>query len=211
MSTQPTLEVLLDKARSGDRAALVQLLESCGPQVRERITPRITGWVRTALDEDDVMQVTYLEAVLRLDRFQGGGVSGFVAWLTKMAENNLIDAVRALEAAKRPSPRRKVSARQQPDQESYLGLVELLGCTYTTPSRDAAKREAHGFLESALSRLPADYARVIRLYDLQGLPIEEVAEQLGRTQGAVYMLRARAHDRLKDAIGTESQFFSTPA
>ncbi len=208
MDESDKLEGLLRKARGGDRSALMSLLEHCGPRVRERIAPKIGGWLQAHLDADDVMQVTYLEVVLRLDKFTSGGVSGFMAWVTRLAENNLIDAVRALEASKRPSPRKQVSAARKPGGESYLGLVEMLGATYTTPSRDAAKEEAKGFLEIALEKLPPDYAKAIRMYDLEGCSIEEVGEALGRSQGAVYMLRARAHERLREAIGTESQFFS---
>ncbi len=208
MDEQDNLEALLAKARGGDRTALMGLLEHCGPRVRERIVPKIGGWLQAHLDADDVMQVTYLEVVLRLDRFTSGGVSGFIAWVTRLAENNLIDAVRSLEASKRPSPRKRVSQARRAGGESYLGLVEMLGATYTTPSRDAAKQEAKSFLEIALDKLPPDYAKVIRMYDLKGCPIEEVGEALGRSRGAVYMLRARAHERLREAIGTESQFFS---
>lgn len=63
-------------------------------------------------------------------------------------------------------------------------------------------------LERMLSRLPADYERVIRMYDLEGRGIEEVASELGRSSGAIYMLRARAHERLAGLLGSESRFFS---
>ncbi len=59
-----------------------------------------------------------------------------------------------------------------------------------------------------LAKLPPDYATVIRLYDLQGKPIAEVAADLGRSEGAVYMLRARTHDRLRELLPGESKFFS---
>lgn len=200
-------EERLSLIRKGDRRALTELLETFGPRVRERITPKIAGWLRASLDEDDVMQVTYLEAVTRIHLFTGGGASGFLAWLQRLAENNLIDAVRALEAAKRPDPRRKVAPRSGGD-DSAIDLVELLGATYTTPSRDAANREAKSFLDTALAKLPPDYQRVLRLYDLQGRSVDEVAHEMGRSAGAVFMLRARAHDRLREALGSESQFFS---
>ena len=209
METDTQGERALVRAMEGDRGALTELLERAGPRVRERIAPKISGWLAAHLDADDVMQVTYLEVVLRLDRFERGGFSGFVAWMSRLAENNLIDAVRSLQASKRPDPKRQVGVSAGDD--SYLGLVEMLGATYTTPSRDAARHEAQSFIERALKRMPKDYARVIRGYDLEGLGIEEIAQELGRSAGAVYMLRARAHDCLRDVLGSESQFFSTPA
>jgi RNA polymerase sigma factor (sigma-70 family) len=80
--------------------------------------------------------------------------------------------------------------------------------TTTTPSRQAARREAVEILERTLAKLPTDYAKVVRLYDLECRPIAEVARELGRSEGAVYMLRARAHEWLRETMGTESQFFS---
>ncbi|MCB9840713.1 MAG: sigma-70 family RNA polymerase sigma factor [Phycisphaeraceae bacterium] len=199
-------EDLLAAARKGDRAALVSLLEQVGPTVRHRIEPKIGKSIRSSIDADDVMQVTYLEAVLKLGSFTSGGIEGFIAWLTRLAENNLVDAVRALEAAKRPDPKKRI--RPGPGQDTHGVLIDALGMTYTTPSVVAKRHEANGFLEDALGRLPPAYAKVIRLYDLAGKPIEEVAAEMDKSQGAVYMLRARAHERLKETLGSESRFFS---
>jgi RNA polymerase sigma-70 factor (ECF subfamily) len=198
---------LLAAARQGDRAALIALLEQVGPVVRARIEPKIGRTLQASIDADDVMQVTYLEAVLRLSTFTAGGVPGLVAWLTRLAENNLVDAVRALEAAKRPDPRRQV--RAGPREDTHAFLVEALGMTYTTPSVVAKRHEANACLEDALNKLPPAYARVIRLYDLEGKTPAEVAAELGKSQGAIFMLRARAHERLKEVLGSASRFFST--
>lgn len=207
MPDRPDRDALLTLARSGDKKALAALLEDCGPQVRQRIEPRITGALRSCLDADDVMQVTYLEAVLRLDGFTTGGASGFIAWLTRLAENNLVDAVRALESAKRPNPRRRVAP--PPGDDSYVALVDMLGVTYTTPSIHAARNEIKTALDVALGKLPPDYEKVIRLYDLAGKPMPEVAKELNRSEGASYMLLARAHDRLRETLGSGGRFFST--
>lgn len=208
MADSPNTNALLERAMSGDRAALADLLELIGPGVRERIVGRISRRWSSLLDADDVMQITYLEALLQIGQFSHGGPEGFRAWLTRLAEHNLIDAVRGLEAAKRPNPAQRVRAPAGADSMSEL--VGLLGATYTTPSRVAARGEANRFLDDALSRLPRDYERVIRMYDLDGVSIEQVAAQLGRSAGAVYMLRARAHDCLRQAMGTAANFFSTP-
>ena len=66
-------------------------------------------------------------------------------------------------------------------------------------------------LSDALTGLPPDYAAVIRLYDLEGRPIEDVARELRRTPGAVHMLRVRAHDHLRERLGAESHFFTRGA
>lgn len=200
------LEALLTAARGGDQDGLVTLLAAAGPQVRRRIAGRIPAVLRSSIEEDDVMQVTFLEACLSIGRFATGGVPEFTAWLTRMAENNLIDAIRALESGRRPNPRKRIvpSARE----DSYLGLAEMLGATSSTPSLNAARGEVCSVLDAALRLLPSDYERVVRLYDLEGRSITEVAAELKRSEGAVYMLRARAHERLKEELGASSQYFS---
>lgn len=208
MAANPAHDKLLEKAMGGDQDALVELLDALGPEVRRRIASKLDGPWRSVLDADDVMQVTYMEACMKLDRFTGGGASGFLAWLSRLAENNLIDAIRSLESAKRPDPRKRIGPVRRSYEDSVVTLVEMLGSTSMTPSRVAGKAEAGRFLEAALARLPADYAKVIRLYDLEGRSIGEVASQLGRSEGAVYMLRARAHEQLKEFLGPAGRFFT---
>ncbi|MFO0837815.1 MAG: sigma-70 family RNA polymerase sigma factor [Phycisphaerae bacterium] len=200
-------EELLNQAAAGDSEALASLLRTVGPQVRAglRIDPR---W-QSVVDADDVMQVTYLEAFLQISRFQPDGLPAFTGWLRRIAENNLRDAARALERVKRPPADRRVNL-PSPD-ESMAGLIEQLGVTTTTPSRQFGVAEAARAIDSALESLPDDYSRVVRLYDLEGRPAEEVASELGRSTGAMHMLRARAHDRLRDLLGSETGFFSRPA
>lgn len=196
---------LLEKAMEGDQTALAELLTVIAPQIRARLTGKISDRWRSVLEEDDVLQVTFMECILQISRFRTGGIDAFLAWVTRIAENNLIDAVRGLEAAKRPDPGKRV---QGPQSDSMASLVGVLGATYTTPSRVAAKEEADAFLQGAIAGLPRDYARVIKMYDLEGRSIEALAQELGRTPGAIYMLRARAHDRLKEAMGASAKYFS---
>ncbi|MBU6413078.1 MAG: sigma-70 family RNA polymerase sigma factor [Planctomycetes bacterium] len=201
-------EILLMRARAGDIESLVTLLEVVGHDVRLRVASKVNPAWRALLDEDDVMQTTYLEAVTRFDRFTSGGAREFAAWLARLAENNLIDGIRALEAAKRPDPSKRVSGKRSAE-DSMSSLVTVLGVTLTTPSTHAARGEADDFIAKALEVLPEDYRRVIQLYDLGGKSATEVAAELKRSEGAIYMLRARAHEQLRDVLGRESRFFST--
>ncbi|MBX3410150.1 MAG: sigma-70 family RNA polymerase sigma factor [Phycisphaeraceae bacterium] len=207
MAAHADADRLLERALAGDREALVSLLESCAAVIRPGIERGINPSMRSLLDADDVMQVTFIEAVMRLDQFKGGGAQGFQAWLNRLAQNNLIDAVRGLEAARRPDPSRRVRGPAAA-ADSMVDLVDLLGANSMTPSVDAARGEAARHIETALTRLPRDYERVVRLYDLEGRTMAEVARELGRTEGASFMLRARAHERLRELMGSSGNFFT---
>jgi len=194
------------QAACGDLAALRDLLKRYGPAVQKRLAGKIGRRWRSVMDADDVMQVTYLEAFLQIDQLVERNAASLTAWLTRAAENNLRDAIRGLQCQKRPQPERRV----QPEggEDSYIALVEMLGGTTTTPSRHAARDEAASMLESAIRKLPADYREAVQLYDLEGRSAAEVAESMRRSVGAVHMLRARAHDRLREQLGSESKYFT---
>jgi RNA polymerase sigma-70 factor (ECF subfamily) len=200
---------LIRHAVDGDANALTALLERHGPQVRARITGKIATKWRSLIDEDDVMQVTYMEAFLRIRDFRPAGEGSMLAWLGRIAENNIRDAVKGLQRAKRPQPENRVQPGSGSD--SYVALEAVLGVTTTTPSRVVARGEIVPHLRQALATLPEDYERVVRMYDLEGRPIQEIVEAMGRSAGALYMLRGRAHDRLREALGSATRFFSRRA
>jgi RNA polymerase sigma-70 factor (ECF subfamily) len=199
-------EILLESARRGDADAFSELLERHGTQVRRRIAAKISAHWRASLDAADVMQVTYMEAFMHIRSFTPRGPEAFLAWLTGVAENNLRDAIKGLEAAKRPDPRRQVATPHEHD--AYVALLDGLGFTSSTPSQHAAQHESRAVLNEILGKMPADYQMVIRQYDLEGRPIADVAAAAGRSVGAVYMLRARALDRLRELLPPVSAFFS---
>jgi RNA polymerase sigma-70 factor (ECF subfamily) len=194
----PDEAILLQKASAGDSDSLRALLEQFGPQVWNEVRSNIGAQWQSMVDADDVMQVTYLEAFLQAQQLTARDAAGFLAWLRRIAQNNLRDAIKELERKKRPHPGRRVQAPA--GEESYVALVEMLGVTSSTPSRHVAAQETQRLVESVLDALPSDYRTAVRLYDLEGCPIGDVAERMGRSSGAIHMLRARAHDRLRQLL-----------
>lgn len=193
----PDSEVeLVSRAVRGDADALTELLRTHGPRVRRSL--RIASIWRALIEVDDVMQVTYLEAFLRIGQLVARTPAGFRTWLTRLATNNLTDAIRQLERQKRLNPRNQVHPLSA--DESVTALLGSLGATTTTVGGELVKREDHADLERALERLPETYRRVVRLVDLDGCPALDAAQQLGKSPGAIYMLRARAHDRLRELL-----------
>lgn len=199
------LDARIRAAVDGDVEAMTDLLNEYGPEV-ERSLSIAREW-RAVLEPADVMQVTYLEAFLQITRYDTQRSEPFRAWLQRIAENNLRDAIRGLQRQKRPQPSNRLTLRAGSD--STTELYAQLGVTSTTPSEHITQEERDHRLQAALDALPEDYGRVVRLYDIQTLPIAEVAKQLGRSSGAVHMLRARAHDRLRQLLGPASGWFGS--
>ena len=129
---------LIAQAVEGDRDALTTLLRRHGPPLRQHL--RISRTWQGCLDADDVLQVTYLEAFLRIGQLISREPAAFAAWLRTIAENNLRDAIRQLGRGKRANPRRRV--RPPTLEESTVLLLERVARTPMTASRIVVDREA---------------------------------------------------------------------
>ena len=202
-------ETLTAAAIGGDPDALAELLCRVEPELRLRLNGKIPRRYRSAFDEDDVLQVTFVEVFLRIGQFSPAGPGSFLSCITQITENNLRDAIRELERNKRLPRSLQIVA----SEDSYFTMLGNLAGTTTTPSRSASRDEVKAAMENAVQSLPPDYAKVVRLYDLQGKSIDEVgaAFEPPRRRGAVHMLRARAHDRLRELLGDTTRFFTGTA
>jgi RNA polymerase sigma-70 factor (ECF subfamily) len=198
---------LVERAVTGDADALSELLAIVGPRVEAHL--KIGRSWQSMIEPGDVMQVSYLEAFLQISQFRPDRSGSFEAWLRRIAENNLRDAIRGLERQKQLPPSKRIVERDSSD--SFVGLYEQLAATTTTPSRLAARNDIQRLMQAAIDRLPPDYALTVRLYDLEGRSIAEVSAAMKRSTGAVHMLRARAHERLGELLGTASAWFGSSA
>lgn len=196
---------LLTQAIAGDADALATLLERQGPVIRGQLIPQMPTRWQSLLSVEDVLQQTFADAFVDIKSLRTPDVRALHAWLLRLAKRNLIDAIRMLEAAKRGGDRKRVEATTR--EESFVALHEMLGAVTNTPSRDARRGEAISAMDVALAKLPEPHQTVIKQYDLESRSIEEVAKAIGRTPGATYMLRARAHRMLAEALGSPSKFF----
>jgi RNA polymerase sigma-70 factor (ECF subfamily) len=194
MSDEKTSE--LARAIEGDLDALTRLLEQYGSVVRQSIRDKIPRQLRSILSEDDVMQETYAEAYLSVRQLNAE--AAFVAWLRRIARNNLLDAIRSFRADRRGRNHRRVTA--DGIESGAVSLLELLPDQGTTPSQAAMRREWADVLQEALLALPDAYRQVLQLYDLEGRSVSEVSALLQCSPGAVYMRRSRALRMLREAL-----------
>jgi RNA polymerase sigma factor (sigma-70 family) len=195
------------RARGGDREALALLLKRQGPAARRAIRGQIPTRWQSVLSEDDVMQQTFADAVAGIDQCRAEDAGSFIAWLGAVARNNLYTAIEALAAAKRGGRWHRVEL--MPVEDSQTALVRIIAARDDTPGRRVIRREAAEALVQSIEQLPSLYASVVRLYDLEGQSVQEVSKRLDRSPGAVFMLRARAHDRLARTMGNASDFLTS--
>ena len=194
------VDEVVAQAAAGDPGALESLLQGATPALRAELT--IDARFRRSFDIEDVLQVTFLEAFLRIRSLEQPTAAAFHAWLRRIAEHNLADAVRALTRQKREEARRITHGAS--GESSRTLLLAVAGAHTTACSRAAAGEQLARLLE-AIAALPASYRLVVEQVDLAERSVAEVAATLGRTEGAVHMLRARAHERLRELLRTPAR------
>ncbi|UCF33523.1 MAG: sigma-70 family RNA polymerase sigma factor [Phycisphaerales bacterium] len=199
---------LLHAAVSGDVDVLSMLLRKYGPNVRAFLSGRIPPRWQSVLSEDDVMQQTYSDAFTDIGNFDPEGDGSFSGWLCRLAQCNLKDAIRMLQAAKRGG---RVNRVEIDLAESSRMLVGMLTASGMSPGSYAAGKEAEALLAQAMAQLPSTSQIAVRMFDLEGRDVKVIAQQVGRSIGAVYMLRARAHDKLRKLLGATGNFFTDGA
>lgn len=202
-------EELLPRAVAGDEAALTALLEAEHGALHAWVKARIGRKYQSTFSADDVLQITYLEAFMTIRRFRPESDGGFIRWLQTIAEHNIRDAIKELNRKRRPRPALRRDHLR--DDHSYVSLLALLPGSQTTPSQGAFRGEVRCLLDDAIAQLPPDYAHVVREFDLAGRDAAEVAREMGRSIGAVYMLRVRGHRWLAEILGESGDYFGRSA
>lgn len=156
---------------SDQRLALVALYDSAVPEVYGYLVSRCGS----AAVAEDLTSETFLAAC---DAVERGTVPELtVAWLIGVARHKLVDHWRRQEREQR------VTARVDPEPATVDDWdVRLDALT------------AH----ETLAELGGHHRSALTLRYLDGLPVREVAECLGRTEGATEVLLVRARTAFRD-------------
>jgi RNA polymerase sigma-70 factor (ECF subfamily) len=188
---------LVDNAAAGDPQALDQLFARCMPRLRRLISLKAGAALREA-ELDDLVQEAYLEATRQFADYTYQGPDSFFRWLATVALHRLANLQRMASAQKRD--RRKERPLQGDGSTLVPGAVSPQA-EGPGPRTLALGSEAQERLDLALATLAGDDREVIVLARVQGLPLSEIAERMGRTRNAVALLLSRALRKLKGAMG----------
>jgi len=186
------LDSLLQRAISGDEQSLGRLLDEFRPWLRLLARRFLDQRLGGRIDDSDVVQQTYLSAVRRFGEFRGSSTEELAAWLRAIHERNLIDETRKhLGAGKRA-----IGREETPNKISQL-------VTETSPSQRLMQGESAVQLAKAITAIPEDQATAVRLRHLEGWDLDQIAEQMQRTDRSVANLLHRGLANLRDKLTLE--------
>ena len=184
---------LVEQASAGHAPAVDTLLHRFLPSVRAYLRLRAGRGLLDKESASDLAQSVCRDVLENLDRFRYDGEDGFKRWLFKTAQRKVLDRHAYYAAKKRAAELPPAAA---PDLDAALACYGNVH----TPSRDAIAREELGRVETAIEALPEDMREVVILSRVVGLSRRAVAEEVGKTEGAVRMILHRALARLGDRL-----------
>lgn len=183
---------LVQQAQAGSREALERLLERYQDRVLRIVRVRLSTKLRRFMESTDIVQETLRKAAANLGELELRSQAAILQWLSRIAENQMLDMHRRLTAAKRDRGREVPLGDGPDDPSSGQPAADQL-----PPDEIAASRELAQLVDECVAALPDDDREVITLRTYCGGSWEWVTAQMGReSPEAVRQLHRRATVRL---------------
>ena len=167
-------ERLLIEAAQNDPSRFAELYE----QNFNRVYAYVARRVHDRAETQDLTAHVFHQALANIGKFKWKGTP-FAAWLYRIASNAIADQAR----------RKGRESSEQPDAAAE-----------TTTEADLEEVERRARLFTAIEKLPDDQRRVIVMRFADEKSIREIADELGRSEGAVKQLQFRGLEHLRNRL-----------
>lgn len=178
-------DVLIFQAQNGDHSAFTQLLDrhynSC--------LKLATSILRDRHDAEDEVQNACWKAYEHIGQFQRDAKFG--TWLTRIVVNQCLMKLRK---------QRRQKLVYLEDTVGKDARVPDLPSGRSSPEEELAKLEIARVLAREISRIPPLLRKVFLLRDVQELPMQDVADELGVSIAAAKSRLLRARAELRDRL-----------
>jgi len=179
-----TTSYLLQQIQAGDEAAGHRLIHRYLPVLQNWARGRLPASARGMVETDDLVQVTLLRALKRMEGFEQRHEGAFFAYLRKILLNVLRDEIR--RSQRKPGG--------EPVDESLADPAPSL-------LEEVAGKQVMDAYEDALALLPEKQQEAVVLRVEMGMTHPEVAEALGMSSAnAARMAVSRALVRLAEVL-----------
>ncbi|MBN8730274.1 MAG: sigma-70 family RNA polymerase sigma factor [Acidobacteria bacterium] len=183
---------LVALAREGDEPSFQELVR----RHYDRAYKQALSILRNEEEAHDEVQNAFLKIWKSLGQFQGN--SKLSTWIARIVVNQCLMRLRQLNRA------RLVYLEDTADGEDRAKM-DLVDPTQT-PEAATGEREVRQLVHREIGRIPALLRRVFIRHYLDGVPLQQVADEMNLTLGATKsrLLRARAElrERLAKHCGT---------
>lgn len=178
---------LVIAAKNGNEQAFEMLVK----RHEQRILAVAQRYTRAQEDAKDVVQQTFQNAFVHLHSFEGK--SSFSTWLTRIAINQALMFLRRRRAV------HEVPVDESTDREGTSWHLEIPDSD-PDPEESYLQREEAGILSEAMRQLRPGMRRAVELRELAELSIEETAQRMGLSVGAVKARLFHARRKLRQKL-----------
>jgi RNA polymerase sigma-70 factor (ECF subfamily) len=175
---------LVELARQGDTYAFGELIR----QNYNACLKRARWMIRNRSDAEDEVQNACWKAFQRLDQFRGEGT--FSAWLSRIVENQCLMRIREERQL------RFLHLDEASESNIRIELVAQM----MNPEDELGDQQLHQLLRREISRIPPLLRNVMVLYDVNELPMPEVAARLGLSVPAAKSRLMRARVEMRERL-----------
>jgi RNA polymerase sigma-70 factor, ECF subfamily len=168
----PFGEDVAERVRRGDPDAVGEVYV----HLSDRLLGYLIARVRDRATAEDLLEATFIE-LLRKGHTIVGGPAAIKVWLFRSAYFNALDHIR------------KVRRRHEDITDDFSGID--LEDPAEGPADAAVREERRRTVRAAMAHLSEDQRAVLQMRYVAGLSAPEVAEVLGKTEGAVRSLQHR--------------------
>jgi RNA polymerase sigma-70 factor (ECF subfamily) len=182
------------RGSSDDFDALIAAARAGRPEAWDRIwhwlSPAVAGYLRVqgARDVDDLTSEVFL-SVFRYIRTFGGTEENFRSWVFVIAHRRLQDE-------------RRRNARRPDVADSFDGSAERFAAPLDTAD-EVLRALATARVVEICDRLAPDQRSVLLLRIIGDLTVDQVAEVLDKSPGAVKQLQRRAFEAVRNLLERE--------
>ncbi len=199
------LDSQIAQARAGQAHAMGELLEAQRATLVARAERQLGALLHRRLSASDIVQQSFMEALRAFPQFRGSSRPEFAAWLYRILEHHLEHAVRDhTSTAKRAIAREQPLPVPRPGESQVLSGDEF-AAQIASPSTRAMEEEQADMLAKLLADLPEDQRTAVRLR-YEGMPLAQIAAQLGRSTSSAASLIKRGMHALRSKVQTRPEW-----
>ena len=199
MNVAPSLSGLVRRAsgRNSDTARRDMFEKMILPHEGSLYAPAMS-LTHSSSDAEDLIQETLLRAYDRFDTFRADGSPR--AWLHTIMRNLFFNAYR-----KKSREPKQVSLDLFDPATSGSGMgvasaVSPQQLTVASPERQTLSQMEGAAVLDAVKALPTEYRQVVAMADIQGMPYQDIADQLRIPIGTVRSRLSRGRERVRRAV-----------
>jgi len=193
------IATLLADARAGCPKSLGKVFEAMRGKLLMLADRELPEALRPKIGPSDLVQETAIDMQHNFAHFRGTTAEECLAWLRTILRNNVVDAVRHYEVARKRATTREIRLADRPsgnERESMPSCGRL-------PDWSAIRREDMAAVSRALATLPPDQRDVIEMRYWQGLTFVMIGARLNRSGDAVRKTWYRAIANLEAALAAD--------